>query len=134
MAQMLEMSGFCRIGDASDAAAIFAPHLAHVTHERLAVAHLGANQTLLGVMIACDGTRSHVDPPVRAMIVDALASNATAIIIAHNHPSGSPLPSAADRDTTRLLCRTLKPLGIALQDHLIFAGQQWTSFRGLGLM
>lgn len=134
MAQMLEVGGFCRIGDASDAAAMFAPHLANAQHERLVVAHLGADQSLLGVMIACDGARSHIDPPLRAMVVDALASNAKAIIIAHNHPSGSPLPSAADRETTRLLCRTLKPLGITLQDHLIFAGQHWTSFRGLGLM
>jgi DNA repair protein RadC len=54
--------------------------------------------------------------------------------MAHNHPSGDPTPSAADRDMTRLLARTLGALDIRLLDHLIVTLSGTTSFRRLGLL
>ncbi|HQK88391.1 MAG TPA: JAB domain-containing protein [Acidobacteriota bacterium] len=54
----------------------------------------------------------------------ALLSNATSVILFHNHPSGQSQPSAEDLAMTRSLREALRPLDIALHDHLILAGNQ----------
>jgi DNA repair protein RadC len=54
--------------------------------------------------------------------------------MAHNHPSGDPAPSAADREATRLLARALDTIEVQLVDHLIVAAEGMTSFRRLGLL
>jgi DNA repair protein RadC len=117
-----------------DAAAIFAPHLSHARDERLAVAHLGDDQRVLSFTVTSDSAHDYVVAPWRAIVAEALSCNAVAMILAHNHPSGHAAPSITDRETTKLLMRALKPLNIRLQDHLIFAGQEWASLRGLGLI
>jgi DNA repair protein RadC len=63
-----------------------------------------------------------------------VAFGAVAVVMAHNHPSGDPTPSIADREATRLLAGALKTLDVRLVDHLIVAGQGVTSFRSLGLL
>lgn len=134
LAEMLRIGTTCQINGTYDAAAIFAPHLAYHTEERIAVAHLDADQNLLSFSVTSDSAHDRVAAPIRAIIAEALACDAASIVIAHNHPSGIALPSDADRHVTRIIARTLKPLHIRLQDHLIFAGPQWSSFRGLGLI
>jgi DNA repair protein RadC len=132
--ELLPIRAADRISSVLGAAAAFAPHLAHAPEERLAVAHLDHDQQILSFTVTSEARTDSVDVPLRAIVAEALACNAASLIIAHNHPSGVPLPSHADREMTRILARTLKTLGIRLQDHLIFAGQEWTSLRGLGLI
>lgn len=72
--------------------------------------------------------------PMRLVAADALALDAVGVVMAHNHPSGNPAPSADDLAVTRRLARTLEALGIRLFDHLVFAGGSVSSFRGLGLL
>lgn len=71
-------------------------------------------------------SQSHLYP--REVAKRALALNAAALIIAHNHPSGSPVASAADRDLTERLKNTLWLLDIKLLDHLLVAGHRAISF------
>ena len=71
---------------------------------------------------------------MRAIFAAALGHDAAGMVIAHNHPSGDPRPSRADRDATRRLAETAPALGISLHDHLIFAGGGCRSFRELGLL
>lgn len=52
----------------------------------------------------------------------------------HNHPSGDPTPSRADIDMTKTLVATAKPLGIAIQDHIIIGKSGFASMRGLLLI
>jgi DNA repair protein RadC len=134
MVELLPIERSCRLAGVNDAAAIFAPHLVHALNECLAVAHLGRDQELLSLSVKSDQSIHSVQAPIRSIVAEALACNAASLIIAHNHPSGMPLPSEMDRQVTRLIARTMRPLGLRLQDHLIFAGQNWTSFRGLGLL
>lgn len=62
-----------------------------------------------------DGTEVHV----RVVAQRALARNAAAVVVAHNHPSGSPEPSAADRALTNRLKAALHLFEIRLLDHII---------------
>lgn len=122
-----------QIPDARAAAAVFGPHLSARPVERIAIAHLDQRQRMVRLTVL-EGSPEHVPVPLRTMIADALACNAHSIVIAHNHPSGVARPSSADKALTQLIARTLRPIGLRLQDHLIFAGQDWISLRGMGLL
>ena len=114
------------------AAELLAPEFAGLAHEELRVLHLGAELQLLEMGRAV-GTRA-VEVPLRDMIRDALVLGSRGLILAHNHPGGDPSPSRADRLATRRLMEVALPLGIAIIDHLIFAGARCESLRALGLI
>ena len=60
--------------------------------------------------------------------------DATSVILAHNHPSGRPAPSARDVDLTRDIAATGEALGVALHDHLVIAGEGFVSMNREGLL
>ena len=70
----------------------------------------------------------------REILKEALARNASALIVAHNHPSGNPLPSNADQELTKILFRALQLVDISLLDHCIVSGSGFFSFSDSGLM
>jgi DNA repair protein RadC len=70
----------------------------------------------------------------RIIFKRALELGATALIIAHNHPSGDPTPSLKDIEATRYLIMVARPLDIYIHDHLIFAKGGWSSMRHLGII
>ena len=118
---------------ARNAADLVGPALADAMSERLAIAPLGADGRLLELEVRDDAV-AHVAFQIRAIIARALALDAAGMVIAHNHPSGDPTPSAADIAATRRLALTCGSLDIRLHDHLIFAGGRCTSFRLEGLL
>ena len=121
------------IRNARDAAGLFAPLLQRCSAERLLVAHLDRSGRVLGLSEA-GGAPDYVELPIRAIVRDALAIDAAAIILAHNHPSGDPRPSERDKATTRKLAEVANALGLTLRDHLIFGGQDCRSLRAMGLL
>lgn len=72
--------------------------------------------------------------PLRDIIADAAEHRSAGIVLAHNHPSGDPRPSASDCHATRRLAAAAEALDCAVLDHLVFAGEECTSFRRLGLL
>ncbi|SNX28004.1 DNA replication and repair protein RadC [Polynucleobacter meluiroseus] len=70
----------------------------------------------------------------REILKEALSRNASALIVAHNHPSGSPLPSRADQELTKTLSSALQLVDIPLLDHCIVSGSGFFSFLEAGLM
>lgn len=64
----------------------------------------------------------------------AVAFGAAGIVVAHNHPSGDPTPSADDRAVTRQLVDAGRVLDIPVHDHVVLAGERWTSFAEAGLI
>ena len=70
----------------------------------------------------------------REVIKRALELHASAIIMAHNHPSGDTTPSRGDIEMTRLVKEACEKIGIALHDHVIISARGETSFRALGLL
>ena len=69
---------------------------------------------------------SIVDP--RSVFRSAIVANSASIIVAHNHPSANPEASDEDLSITKKLVEAGKILGIHVFDHLIFAGDNYTSF------
>lgn len=64
----------------------------------------------------------------------AVAMNASAVILAHNHPSGDVTPSIADRQVTEQLAAAGRVLDIPVHDHIIVAPGRYTSFAEAGLL
>jgi DNA repair protein RadC len=64
----------------------------------------------------------------------AIELGASAVILAHNHPSGDPTPSQADIATTKDVAAALGVLGIVLHDHIVVGRTRTASFRRLGLL
>lgn len=123
------------IANAQDAAELFGPCFADAAGgETLAVAHLDAGRRLIDLVVIEAGSESHVDLPVRRIVEDALRLGAAGLIVGHNHPSGDAQPSWDDVEATRELAETAARLGIRLHDHLIFAGEDISSLRSLGLL
>ena len=77
-----------------------------------------------------DGATVHPREVVKA----ALARNAAALIVAHNHPSGVAEPSRADEHLTRRLKEALALVEVRLLDHLIVGDGQITSLAEMGLL
>jgi DNA repair protein RadC len=124
-----------RIIDRLEAArALFAPALARARDERLYVAHLDAGRRLIGIRIRFAPEARPVQFPVRGIIADAIALGSSEIILAHNHPSGDPEPSATDIESTRTLLQIARPMGLTVRDHLIFGAGGVVSFREQGLL
>ncbi len=70
----------------------------------------------------------------REVFRTAIAEAAAGIIVVHNHPSGSPVPSADDRAVTSQLAEAGRVVDVPLCDHVIVAGDQYFSFAEAGLL
>lgn len=85
----------------------------------------------IGRHVVTTGTATSSLAHPREVFKAAILANATAIIAAHNHPSGDPAPSAADVQVTRQLREASKALDIELLDHVVI-GDAKADPRGLG--
>ena len=84
--------------------------------------------------LASEGSIDQSAIYVREVIKRALELGASAIILVHNHPSGSPEPSRQDIAITRDIAEVAGKLGITLHDHVIVGGTDYRSFRAMGLL
>lgn len=80
------------------------------------------------------GTVTNTFMAPREILRAALLAGATAIIVAHNHPSGSPEPSTDDERVTRRLASAGEIVGIELLDHLVVSGERWVSLARKGMV
>lgn len=97
-------------------------------YECFAVLFLDVKNRLISAEEMFRGTLTHASVHPREVVKAALAHNAASIIVAHNHPSGSPEPSAADKTLTHVLRQALGLVDVRLLDHFIVAGRQVHSF------
>ncbi|MBO9622149.1 MAG: DNA repair protein [Sphingomonas sp.] len=122
-----------RLIDVDAAGLLFAP-LARARTEVVAFAYLAADHGLLGLRHTRSPRPDGVALTIRDVAAQALALDAAAVVMAHNHPSGDPTPSTADRDATRRIAHALATLEVRLLDHLVVAARGTASFRRLGLL
>ena len=110
---------------------IYDPDTATI-YETAYVIYLNQNNQIKGYLKLSDGglTATIVDP--RLIMMGALSSLATAIILTHNHPSGSTRPSQEDRQLTKKIMAACKLMDVSFIDHIIMAGDRYYSFRDNG--
>ena len=104
------------------------------TSEAVALLLGSAKGKILYFDIVAKGSVSSSDFPLRRIVDLAIRHNARTAYIAHNHPSGSLLPSRADIDVTKLLDSTLSSVGVHLLDHFIVADNEYASLREYDLI
>ena len=100
--------------------------------EKLYVLCLDGKGRLLSAVSVGDGGIEQLPLNTRRFAEIVLSSNASAVILAHNHPSGVALPSAGDLRATAQIKTVLEPLGVALADHIIVADDDFVSLRDSG--
>lgn len=108
--------------------------LAHLAHEVFAVLFLDHQHRLLAMEELFRGTLSQTSVYPREVVKRALALNAAAVILAHNHPSGLAEPSRADEYLTQSLKSALALVDVRVLDHLVVGHQEVVSFAERGLI
>lgn len=108
--------------------------MGNLNHERVRVLYLNTRNQLILDFLAQDGTIDEAAIHPREVIRKGLDIGASALILVHNHPSGTPEPSRADIAITARIAEAGRHLGIVVHDHLIVAGDSHVSLRAKGLI
>ncbi len=109
-------------------------HLADRKQENFICVSLNGAHEVLAVRIITIGLVNVTLVHPREVFSDPIIDRASAIVVAHNHPSGSLEPSEQDKATTLKIKEAGEILGIKLLDHLIFTSNNYFSFADKGLL
>lgn len=109
-------------------------HCAGLQHEVFLVLYLDTHHRLIEAEELFRGTLSQTSVYPREVVKGALARNAAAMALAHNHPSGEAEPSRADEVLTQTLKSALSLVDVRVIDHFIVAADKVVSFAELGLI
>jgi DNA repair protein RadC len=123
------------IRTAAEAAAVLRPYLAHREQEYLYVLNLNTRNHLIGDPVEVyHGSLNTSLIRVGEVFRPAVKDNASGIIVAHNHPSGDPSPSADDVAVSKALGEAGALLDIGLIDHVVIGHDHFVSLRERGLL
>ncbi len=103
------------------------------TSEAVALMLGDAKGKMIYFNIIAKGSLNSTDMPVRKIVDLALRHNARTAFIAHNHPSGTALPSRSDLESTQIIKDTLLNIGVDLVDHFIVTTEDYVSLRESGI-
>jgi DNA repair protein RadC len=118
----------------ADTQAFLHAKIRHLGHEMFCCLYLDNRHRILRFDQLFRGTIDGTSVYPREVVKEALAINAAAVILAHNHPSGVAEPSQADERITRRLKAALDLVDIRLLDHLIIGNAETTSLASRGLL
>lgn len=123
-----------QITSPDDVAAVYGPQMRDLKQEIFKVVFLNTANVIIGDHeVSAGGLAASIVEP-RGVFTKALLENAASIICLHNHPSGNPEPSREDIRVTRQLVEAGRLMGVRVHDHLIIAGNGYTSFAERGLL
>jgi DNA repair protein RadC len=108
--------------------------MAHRMIEQFRLLFLDRRNVLIADEVQHEGSIDHTPVYPREVVKRALALDASALVMVHNHPSNHPQPSKPDIEMTRQVRDALDRVGVVLHDHLIISRRGHTSFRQLGLL
>lgn len=106
------------------------------THERevFAVMFMDTRHRLIAFEELFQGSIDSATVHVREIVKAALKHNAAAVILSHNHPSGNPEPSGADRAITKTIKQASGLVDVRILDHVIVGGNEAVSFVQRGIL
>lgn len=108
--------------------------LAQVECELFGIVFIDTKHKVIAIENMFRGTLTKTSVYPREVVKDSLRHNAAAVVLYHNHPSGSPEPSEADKQLTNCLQQALKLVDVQVLDHVVIAGINCVSFAELGLL
>ena len=107
----------------------------NIPQETVYLLCLDAKCKLLGKPVKLSsGSVNSTSLSVRSVVECALRTNATSVILAHNHPSGIAIPSQEDIQTTEVIAHALELVGVLLADHIVVADDDFVSMADSGLI
>lgn len=121
-----------RITSPGDASNYFMPMLRNATHEYFYCMMLNTKNQIMAVRKISEGSLSASIVHPREVLAPAIAFHASSILVAHNHPSGNPHPSADDKHLTETLNSACDVMGIPLMDHIVIGDGIYYSFKEHG--
>jgi DNA repair protein RadC len=121
------------INSPADAAALVQYEMSLLDQEYLKVMLLDTRNRLLEIVDVYHGSVNSSQVRVGELFKQAVQRMASAIIVAHNHPSSDPTPSPDDVAVTRAIVQAGKLLEIDVLDHLIIGGSRFVSLKERGL-
>ncbi len=110
----------------------FAPHLYGKANEEVWVLLLDTRLQIIADRQVSKGGITETSVDIRIVLREAIAAQATSMILVHNHPTGNVSPSRADDLLTKRLADAGKIMNITLQDHVIVGGNDFYSYRDNG--
>lgn len=124
------------INSPADAASLVMYEMSALEQEHLRVILLDRRNRVLETLEVYKGSVNSSQVRVGELFKDAIRTNASAIIVVHNHPSGDPTPSPDDVAVTRAIVQAGKLLDVDVIDHLVIGQGKWVSLkeRGLGFV
>ncbi len=125
---------FPEIHPSQSAANLISPVLRDLPYEECWVLYLNRANKLISKNRLSKGGLSATVVDVKFIVKGALEKLASAIILAHNHPSGNARPGESDKTQTKLLKDAAALFGITLLDHIIIAGDKYFSFADDGII
>lgn len=113
----------------SEVADFLRPYFINQQKEKVVLLCLNNRKEPLQCSVISQGSITAAEASVREIVECSLRAKATAVVLAHNHPAGHPIPSPEDIAVTRSICNALRMVDIAVADHLIFAEKEYLSLR-----
>lgn len=123
-----------KLSDPQSASDFLRMRLGHLPHEEFHTLWLDSQHAVLAVERLFAGSISSTEVHPRTLVRSAIRFNAAAVILAHNHPSGNPEPSQADRVLTGRIVEVLGFIGVRVLDHIVVGATSTTSFAQRGLL
>jgi DNA repair protein RadC len=117
-----------------DVAAIVGPQLRHLDREHFCAVLLNTRHEVVDVATVAVGGLDSAPIHPREVFKAAIRRSAAAVILVHNHPSGTPEPSQDDLRITARLADAGRVIGIEVLDHVIIGDGRFTSLRERGVM
>lgn len=108
--------------------------MAHLNVERVRVLYLNTQNMLILDHLVGDGTLDESPIYTREVVKKGLDLGAAAMILVHNHPSGSPKPSRADIQVTQKITEAAHLMGMTVHDHIVIGREGYTSLKAQGLI
>lgn len=114
---------------AGDVAAVARAELAGQRRERVLVLVCDAANRLRRTVVVSEGSIDRSLVPVREVLNAVLRHDGRTFALAHNHPSGDPTPSNADRQATADVAAAARTVGLRFLGHVVVAGEGWEEVR-----